>query len=172
MTTGVHVNLHAYAATHVATGMLRGLRQIIRGTGLDPAYLRDRWDVLERGIAAWLRSGHLQGLILEVYDPGRRRGDDLVGRFDFTIDYGYHADGDGDLWLDSDAVAFAVRKNGSYPSLCDYRVVADTSPGRPDVTGWSTTSLRSTTGFTRHSIGTAMTGGSLGAGLAYYTRSA
>jgi hypothetical protein len=172
MSTGVHVNLHTHAATHVATGMLRGLRQIIRGTGLEPAYINRRWDVLELGITQWLRSRHLTGLVLEVYDSGRPTEDDLVGRFDFTIDYGYHADGDGDLWLDSDAVDFTIRKNGSYPSRCDYRIIATTSPGRPDVPGWSTTTLRSTDGFTRHSIGTAMTGGSLGASLDYYTRSA
>lgn len=170
MTTGVHVNLHTYAATHVATGMLRGLRQIIRGTGLDPAVFSRQWEVLERGAAAWLRSGHLKALILEVYDPGRRTGDDLVGRFEFVIDYGYHPDGDGDLWLDSEAVAFAIRKNGSYPSLCAYRLIADTSPGYPAVPGWSTTTLRSTTGFTRHSTGTALSGAGLGAGLSYYTR--
>jgi hypothetical protein len=151
--------------------MLRGLRQIIRGTGLDPTLLRDQWEVLERGIAAWLRSGHLEALILEVYDPGRQASADFVGRFEFNIDYGYHPDGDGDLWLDSDAVAFAIRKNGSYPSLCAYRVVADTSPGYPTVPGWSTTTLRATTGFTRHSTGTALSGGGLGAGLSYYTRS-
>jgi hypothetical protein len=171
MSTSVHVNLHTYASTHVATGMLRGLRQIIRGTGLDPTLLTDQWEVLERGVAAWLRSGHLKALILEVYDPGRQANHDLIGRFEFDIDYGYHPDGDGDLWLDSDAVAFAIRKNGSYPSLCAYRVVADTSPGYPAVPGWATTNLRATTGFTRHSTGTALSGGGLGAGLSYYTRS-
>jgi hypothetical protein len=150
--------------------MLRGLRKIIIGTGLDPALLTEEWAVLERGIAEWLRSRHLQGLVLEVYDPSRRTGNDLVGRFDFKIDYGYHADGDGDLWLDSDAVAFAIRKNGSYPALCEYRIVADTSPGYPSVPGWTTTTMRSTLGFTRHNVGTAMTGGSLGASLSYYTR--
>ncbi|TMQ90357.1 HORMA domain containing protein [Actinomadura soli] len=171
MTTRVQVNLHTHAATHVATGMLRGLRQIVRGTGLDPARLVRQWDVLERGIAAWLRSRHLKALVLEVWDPALSSGQDLVGRFDFTIDYGYDADGDGELWLDADAVAFTIRKNGSYPSQCEYRVVADTSPGYPAVPGWSTTTLRSTRGFTRNSIGTAMTGASLGAGLAHYTRS-
>jgi hypothetical protein len=171
MSTGVHVNLHVYAATHVATGMLRGLRQIIGDTGLDPALLREQWEVLERGTAAWLRSGHLKGLILEVYDPGRPAGDDHVGRFDFHIDYGYYPDGDGDLWLDSDTVAFTIRKNGSYPARCEYRVLADASPGYPAVPGWTTGTLRSTAGLTRHSIGTALGGGSLGASLSYYTRS-
>ncbi|PZS04864.1 MAG: hypothetical protein DLM56_04575 [Pseudonocardiales bacterium] len=69
-------------------------------------------------------------LVLEVYDPRDSAGNDLIGRFDFTIDYGYYPDGDGDLWLDPDTVAFAIRRAGTYPAACSYRFVADTEPGR------------------------------------------
>ncbi|BCY07282.1 hypothetical protein [Actinoplanes sp. L3-i22] len=171
MTTAVRVNTHAHATTHVATNMLRGMKQIIQQSGLSITKIRGQWEVLEAGIAAWLNSGHLKGLVLEIYDPGKRVGDDLVGRFDFTIDYSYYGDGDGELWLDPDTVSYTVLKNGSYPSRCNYRLIADTAPGYPSVDGWSNTTLRSTAGFTRHSVGTAIGGGSLGAGLHYYTRS-
>jgi hypothetical protein len=171
MSTSVRVNVHTHATTHVATNMLRSIRQIVRESGLSTNKMRNQWTVLETGVATWLGSGHLKGLVLEVYDPGKPSGSDLVGRFDFTIDYTYYGDGDGDLWLDPDTVSYAVRKNGSYPSCCEYRLVADTATGYPDVAGWSTTTLRSTTGFTRQSVGTAIGGGSLGAGLSYYTRS-
>ncbi len=168
--TAVRVNTTVYATTHVATNMLRSIRQIVREAGLDPARLSDNWEVLETGVATWLRSGHLRGLVLEVHDPTLSSGGDLVGRFDFVIDYGYYTDGDGDLWLDPDTVSYAVRKNGSYPSRCGYRVVADTAPGAPRVDGWVDTELRSTAGFMRHSVGTAIGGGSLGASLVYYAR--
>ncbi|MDG4769968.1 hypothetical protein [Solwaraspora sp. WMMD792] len=171
MTTAVRVNAHTHATTHVATNMLRGMKQIIQQSGLSISKIRDQWEVLEAGIAAWLNSGHLKGLVLEVYDPGKHTGGDLVGRFDFTIDYTYYGDGDGELWLDPDTVSYTVLKNGSYPSRCTYRLLADTTPGHPPVNGWSTATLRSTAGFTRHSVGTAIGGGSLGAGLHYYTRS-
>jgi len=171
VSTSVRVNTSAYATTHVATNMLRSLRQIIRGSGLSTERMRRQWEVLERGVATWLASGHLQALTLEVFDPGKPADADLVGRFDFTLDYDYYSDGDGELWLDSDAVAFTIRKNGSYAPGCDYRFVATTAPGRPHVTGWSDTTLRSTAGFTRHAVGTTVGGGSLGAGLAYYARS-
>lgn len=172
MSSSVRVNTHAYATTHVATNMLRSMRQIIRESGLKQDAILGQWDVLESGIATWLGSQHLASLVLEVYDPGKPAGADLVGRFDFTIDYTYYGDGDGDLWLDPDTVSYTVRKNGSYPSNCAYRLVADTSPGRPDVTGWSNTTLRSTAGFTRHTVGTTIGGGGIGAGLSYYNRSA
>lgn len=166
--TSVRVNTYAYAATHVATNMLRSLRQIVRGAGLDPAKMTDEWEILERGVAAWMASRHLRALILEVYDPSLPSGRDLVGRFDFSIDYEYGADDDGELWLDPDTVSYAVRKNGSYPASCTYRFVADTAPGYPAVTGWSTTTLRSTSGFTKHSIGAAIGGATVAASLAYY----
>ncbi len=170
MSTTVHADLYTHTATHVATGMLRGLRQIIRDTGLNLALFDGQWEVLERGTAAWLRSGHLTSLVLEVYDPGRPVGADLVDRFDFEIDYAYDNGDDGDLWLDGDAVGYAIRKKGSIPAWCTYRVVAQRTPGAPAVEGWASTTLRSTDGFTRRSTGTALGGGNIGANLSYYTR--
>ena len=166
MTTAVRVNTATYSATHVATNMLRGLKRIIAGCGLDVTSFARDFAVLEQGVATWLRSGHLRELILEVWDP--KDPSRLVGRFDFTIDYGYYTSGEGDLWLDSETVAWAIRKNGSYPSQCDYRIVADNAPGRPNVTGWTNTTLRETSGLRRHCVGTALGGGSLGAGLSYW----
>lgn len=172
MNSVVRVNTHAYATTHVATSMLRGVKQIIRESGLRIDIIQNQWNVLENGLATWLNSRHLKALVLEVYDPTKPAGaDDRVGRFDFTIDYTY-GDGNGELWLDPDTVSYTVRKNGSYPATCSYRLVADTVPGYPPVEGWSDTTFRSTAGFTRHTVGTAIGGGSLGAGLSYYTRSA
>lgn len=170
MRTSVAVNVHTYSVTHVASNMLRSLRQIIRETGLSVQLMIDQWDWLERGVATWLESGHLKALILEVFDPSDRI-DDRRGRFDFNIDYGYYSGGDGELWLDPDTVRQAIRKNGSYPSSCSYRFVADVADGAPVVSGWESTTLRSTAGFTRHTVGTAVAGGSLGAGLSYYRRS-
>jgi hypothetical protein len=166
VSTTVRVSSAVYSATHVATNMLRGLKQIIAGCGLDATKFANQFEVLESGVSTWIRSGHLREFVLEVWDP--KNPDHLVGRFDFTIDYGYYGSGDGDLWLDPDTVAWAIRKNGSYPSLCDYRVVADTAPGAADVAGWSNTMLRDTSGLRRHSVGTALGGGSMGAGLSYW----
>ena len=170
MSTAVYVNTTTYVATHVATNMLGSIRSIIKGSGLDPGRIRESWAVLEEGIATWLASRHLKAVTLEVYDP-HKSGDDLVGRFDFTIDYGYYPGEDGDLWLDPDTVAYTIRKNGGFPARCEYRILADTTAGRPDVPGWTTTTYRSTAGFTRHAVGTAIGGGGLGAALAYYSRS-
>jgi Bacterial HORMA domain 2 len=165
--SAVKVGVGVYSATHVATNMLRGLKQIVAGCGLDTTKIMGEWSVLEAGVAAWVDSRHLERLVLEVWD--KKSLTSLIGRFDFTIDYSYYS-GEGELWLDPGTVAWAIKKNGSYPSGCDYRVVASTASGAPDVNGWSTTTLRSTAGMREHSIGTALGGGSMGAGLSYWKK--
>jgi hypothetical protein len=164
--SAVSVSTAVYSATHVATNMLRGLKQIIGGCGLDTSKIMGQWEVLEDGVATWVDSRHLEKLVLEVWD--RKSAKTLIGRFDFTINYNYYDNGDGELWLDPETVAWAIAKNGSYPSGCDYRIVATTSPGTPKVDGWSPTTPRSTAGMREHSIGTVLGGGSMGAGLSYW----
>ena len=164
--SAVSVSTAVYSATHVATNMLRGLKQIVAGCGLETSKIMGEWEVLEDGVSTWIESRHLKKLVLEVWD--KKSPTTLIGRFDFTIDYSYYGNGDGDLWLDPDTVVWAIKKNGSYPSGCEYRVVASTSSGAPSVDGWSSTSLRSTSNMREHSIGTALGGGSMGAGLSYW----
>jgi hypothetical protein len=164
----VRVNTAVFAATHLATNMLRSLKQIIIESGLDPGKLAEQWPVLEKGVSTWLASQHLRQLTLEVWDGGDP--DQLIGRFDFSIEYDYDADGDDELWLDPNTVHQAIRKAGSYAAQCEYRFVADNAPGRPDVAGWAPTEYRSTDGMRRLSVGTAVGGGSLGAKLSYYRK--
>lgn len=168
MTTSVRVSTRTHSVTHVATNILWGLRRIVRDCGLDQAKMTNQWSVLEAGTSVWLESRDLRALVLEVYDPRRPTGNDQVGRFDFTIDYGYYPD--GDLWLDPDTVSFAIRRAGTYAHACDYRFVADVAPGHSPVDGWSDTSFRSTAGMSRQSLGTGIGGGSIGTNLSCYGR--
>ncbi|MBK7625252.1 MAG: HORMA domain containing protein [Kineosporiaceae bacterium] len=172
MSTRVTVSTSTHATTYVADKLLYGVKRLVRGVGLPVTELMGDWAVLEKGIARWLATGHLTGLVLEIYAEGSSVPSGLVGRFDFGIDYGYVADGGGDLWFDTAAVAFALKKAGVSVTRCTYRVIATTAAGRPDVEGWSSTTLRSTAGFTQQPLGTAITGGSLGADLSYFRRTA
>lgn len=106
-------------------------------------------------------------MVLEIYNSVT---EELEGRFDFTIVRTYGEDDDGGFWLDTDEVRFAIRKAGLTPTNCGYRVVCDCAPGEPAVAGWRNTTFRSTDGFTTHAVGTGITAGSVGVGLAYYTR--
>ena len=165
---GVYVAVRSYthATTYVADNILRSLKNILLYSGLDPEKLVDDWEVLHRGIKTWIDSGHLRKVVLEVFDPGT---DGLVGRWDVNITYEWTG-GDGEFWTDTDAIRFAIKKAGVLPSSARYRVVANTAPGRPTVSGWSTTSLRSTQGMIEQRIGTSIEASGLSGGVSYYRR--
>jgi hypothetical protein len=166
MSTFVSVNTYTHSVTYVADNMLHSLKYIIRESGLNPEKLTDDWDTLQRGISKWLATQHMTGLTLEVYNP---RTDDLVGRWDFEIYYG--TAGNGSMWVNTEDIKYHIRKAGQWPSLCDYRIIVSTKPGRPDVAGWSRTSFHSTAGFIRQSIGTTIDGnGHISAGAAYWRK--
>jgi Bacterial HORMA domain 2 len=165
MSTLVAVNTYAHSLTYVTDKLLTSVKNIVRLSGLDPSKLANDWVVLERGIKVWLGSTHLKELHLEVYNPNT---DELVGRWDFEIFYGYN--GDGSFWQDPEAIKYHIRKQGLWPSLCEYRIVVTNQPGYPSVQGWSSTALRSTDGFVRQSIGTTIDGSGLSSGTSYWRR--
>ncbi len=167
MSTLVFVNTYTHSVTFVTAKMLTSLKRIITWIGLDPAKLTRDWEALERGIRTWLTSHHLQAVALEVYRPASQT---LVGRWDFDIEYGFSADGNGEMWTDTDAIWFAIAKCGLNPVGCDYRIVVDNKPGRPDVRGWGPTEFLSTQGFVRNSIGTTIGASPLASRTAYWRK--
>jgi hypothetical protein len=168
MTTGVSVSVRSYthATTYVADNILQSLKNILLYSGLDPDNLADDREVLHRGIKIWIESGHLQKIVLEVFDP---KSDALVTRWDVNITYEWTG-GDGQFWADTDAIRFAIKKTGVLPSSANYRVVAVTASGRPDVNGWSSTALRPTDGMVEQRIGTAIEASGLSGGMSYHRR--
>jgi hypothetical protein len=165
MSTFVVVNTYAYAVTYVTDKLLTSIKTIVRQSGLSPEKLTNQWPVLEQGVTAWLRSQHLEQLHLEVYNSAT---DALVGRWDFEIYYGFQ--GDGAFWVDPDAIKYHILKQGLWPSSCQYRIVATTKPGRPNVVGWSSTTLRSTDGFVKQGVGTAISGSGLSTATGYWRK--
>lgn len=166
MSTFVVVNTYTHSVTYVTDNILRCLQDIIRQSGLSPAKISTDWEVLERGIKKWIETKDLEELVLEVYNP---KTDDLVGRWDFEIYYGY-SDGSGSFYVDTEQVKYAIMKSGIWPSDANYRIVAKTKNGRPDVVGWSGTTFRSTDGFVKQSIGTTVEGAGLSASANYWRK--
>lgn len=168
MSTIVKVNTYSHSVTHVTDNILSGIKRIVLLSGLSLDKITQDWAILEAGIGKWLITRDLRSVTLEVYTASTSS---LVGRWDFDIDYSYTTGDDGELWADSDAIRFAIRKAGLIPSTCSYRILADTKPGRPAVTGWSSTNYLSTTGFTKRPIGTTIGATYLGTGTSYYSKS-
>lgn len=164
MGVSVSVRSYTHAVTHVADNILRSLKNILLHSGLDPARLAADYNVLQRGITTWIESGHLRKIVLEVFSPST---DKLVGRWDVHISYEWTG-GDGQFWTDTEMIRSAIKKAGLLPSSAQYRIVADTAPGRADVPGWSSTTFRSTAHMVEQRIGTTVEASGLSAVISYY----
>ncbi len=167
MSSIVAVNTYTYSVTYVTDKMLMSLRLIIKRIGLDPNRLIDSWKSTELAVKTWLNSRDLQAVMLEIYDP---ETDAFVGGWDFRIDYSYEIDDDGSMWVDTEAIRFAILKCGIIPSYCDYRIILETKKGRPDVPGWGPTTYRSRDGFVRQSVGTTIGTYSIGTNAGYWRK--
>src|SRR5436190_21791194 len=99
--TSVAVYSYTHSVTYVADNILRSFKDIIRLSGLDPAPLVENWSSTMLALKTWLGSGHLQCVILEVYNP---KTDAMIGRWDVDVVYG--AAGDGSLWTDTDQIKY------------------------------------------------------------------
>jgi hypothetical protein len=166
MSTFVAVNTYTHSVTYVTENILRSLQDIVRMSGLDPNKISDDWETLESGIRTWLDSKHLERIVLEVYNPST---DALIGRWDIDIAYDWNGDS-GRFWVDTDQIKVAIMKAGVWPSASKYRIVCSNKDGRSDVVGWTSTTLRSTTGMIKQSLGTTIEHNGLGAGASYYRK--
>lgn len=163
--TAVSVNTYTHSVTYVADNILKSLKDIIRMTGLDPSELVGDWELNRRGVAAWLDSGHLERVVLEIFDPATSL---LIVRWDIDVVYGYS--GDGGFFTDTEQLRYHIRKAGLAPSQARYRLLLHHSPGAPNVAGWSSATLRSTDGFSRQSLGSTIQHNGLGANTSYWRK--
>ena len=164
MPTTVSVFSYTHSVTYVTDNILRSFKDIIRLVGLDPGEMQ--WDVLHRGIHAWITSGDLQRIVLEIYDPV---ADELLGGWAVEVVYAYSVD-DGAFWTDTAAIRYAIKKAGGHPASCRYDIKVRNAPGAHDVPGWSSTTMRSTAGFVEQRIGTTVGASGLSGGFSYYRR--
>jgi hypothetical protein len=166
MSTFVAVNTYTHSVTYVTDNILRSLQDIVRMSGLDPSKISDDWETLERGLRTWLDSQHLETIILEAYNPTT---DALIGRWDIDITYGWNGD-NGRFWVDTDQIKAAIKKTGVWPIAAKYRIVCSRKDGSAEVVGWSSTTLRSTSGMIKQSLGATIEHSGLGAGAGYYRK--
>lgn len=158
---------YTHSVTYVTDNILKSLKDIIVLSGLDPAKFVESWESNKRAMKAWLDSGHLTKVVLEVYDPSN---DQLIIRWDIEIVYSWQAAGDGSFWTDTDQLRYAIKKAGVIPSLAKYDLILQNKNGRPDVEGWSSCSYRSTDGMAKQSLGTTVEHSGLGGQTGYWRK--
>jgi hypothetical protein len=164
--TSVAVNTYTHSVVYVADNILKGMKDVIRLSGLDPTNLVDGWSNTMLALQTWLESRHLERVVLEIFNP---KTDALVGRWDIDVVYTTGSD-DGGFWTDTEQIKYHVRKAGVAPSEAKYRLVLQNKAGRPDVDGWGPTEYRSTAGFVRHSLGSTIEHNGLGGNAAYWRK--
>lgn len=155
---------YTHSVTYVADNILKSLKDIIRLSGLDPAAFVDDWPSNLNAVKTWLDSGHLEKIVLEIYNSSN---DALIIRWDIEVVYSW-ASGDGSFWTDTEQLKYAIRKAGVLPSQAKYSLLMKTKPGRPDVSGWGTGTYRSTDGMVKQSLGSTVEHSGLGAQTAYW----
>jgi Bacterial HORMA domain 2 len=166
MGTLVAVNTYANTVTFVTEKLIRSLRYVITTTGLDPNKLVGDWKSYELAIQTWLTSGHLRVVTLEIVTPALV----LATRLDIEVSYSYGS-GEGSMWVDTDALKYAIAKFGVLPVSCTYNIKIENAPGRPDVIGWGPGTYLSTEGFVKQGLGTTIGTSSIGAQASYWRKS-
>lgn len=163
--TSVSVNTYTHSITYLADNILKGLKDILVYSGLDPSNLIGGRESNLLAIKTWINSGHLSSVSLEIFDP---RTDKLVFRWDLEVVYGWSDSGDGNFYADTDMLRYAIKKTGLLSSQLKYRLILSRKPGSPSVQGWSDCEFRSTTGMVKQSLGSAIQHNGLGANAAYW----
>ena len=164
--TSVSVYSYTHSITYVADNILKSLKDIIRLSGLDPSKLVSNWASNLNAISTWMTSGHLQRVVLEIYNP---KTNGLITRWEISIVYNWSS-GDGSFWTDTDQLAYHIRKSGISPSEASYQLLLDTKPDRPDIPGWRSATYRPTDGMVRQSLGSTVEHSGLGANAAYWRK--
>jgi hypothetical protein len=162
--TTVTVNTFTHSVTYVTDNILKTLKDILVLSGLNPTKFAGGWESNHRAIKAWIESGHLKSVELEITHP---QTGSLILRWDLTIAYGWGSD-NGSFWTDTDAIRFAIKKAGVMPFDANYRILLTCKPGEPAVSGWGDTQAASLDGFIRQTVGSAISHNGLGASASYW----
>ncbi len=159
---------YAYAPTHsivfLTDNLHTTLRDVIRENGLSPHNLAQSWETIERGIQTWLRSGHLNSIVVEFYKPGASVAS---ARWDFPI--GYTGSGvDDDMWPDKAYLRQLIAKSARPSSDCIYRILLCTDRGAPTVDGFTNCAFLSTGQLAARQAGTVIATGHMTAAAMYW----
>jgi hypothetical protein len=167
MSTHVYVQAYSrsYAVIFMSDNIRTVLREVIRENGLSPEKLLVHdWDTIERGIRAWLLSGHLTKIVVEFFRPGASIA---TARWDIPIRYA-GSGVDNDMWLDKAYLRQLIAKSARPTSDCTYRVLLCKDPGAPPVAGFSDCSFLSTGQLAARQAGTVIATGHMTAEVTYW----
>jgi hypothetical protein len=154
----------AHSIVFLSDNLRNTLREVIRENGLDPDKLMQDWQTIGRGIQTWLKSGHLNNIVVEFYRPGATAAS---ARWEFPI--GYAGSGvEDDMWLDKNYLRQLIAKSARPSADCTYRVLLCTDRGAPTVFGFVDCTFLSTGALAARQAGTVIATGHMTAGVTYW----
>ena len=122
------------------------------------------WETIERGIQTWLRTGHLNNIVVEFYKPWA-----LVASARWEFPIGYAGSGvDDDMWLDKAYLRQLIAKSARPTSDCIYRVILCTRLNAPKVDGFTDCPFLSTGQLAARQAGTVIATGHMTAAATYW----
>jgi hypothetical protein len=161
--TATAATTFTHVTKYFADKMLMLLGNIIRDSGLSMTQFTSIRSVLELGIKAWLQSGHLRKVTLQIFKPGTTT---LVRRWD--LDWDKCDAAESGFWVDIADIKYHLAKAGVVPADCTYNFLVDTKPEEPSVPGWGKGSYADTTGLKQFSLGTTVSAGGYGSQTSYW----
>jgi hypothetical protein len=168
MATQTYAYSRAFTQVHsivfLSDNLRNTLREVIRENGISPDKLVQDWGTIQKGIQTWLRSGHLNNIVVEFFRPGATASS---ARWEFPI--GYAGSGvDDDMWLDKNYLRQLIAKSARPSTDCSYRILLCTDPGRPYVEGFVDCSFLSTGNLAARQAGTVIATGYMTAAVTYW----
>ena len=163
--SSVRVNVTTQSITYVSEGVVDLFEAIITKLGLSTKYTEEHRDALLSGFTTWLREKSLEKVYLVVEEASGRAW--ALG--ELRIDYLLQGQ-TADFYDDLEAARYAAAKLGVPPTGVTYRIIAVTSAGASAVSGWSGTTMPSTSGMTRSRVGGAVGAPAIEASLALWRR--
>jgi Bacterial HORMA domain 2 len=154
----------AHSIVFMSDNMRNTLREVIREYGISPERLMQDWSTIERGIQTWLRSGHLNNVVVEFFKPGASAAS---ARWEFPVTY-TGSGVDDDMWLDKNYLRQLIAKSARPTSDCSYRILLCTDSGAPTVSGFTSCSFLSTGKLSARQAGTVIATGHMTAGVTYW----
>lgn len=154
----------AHSIVFLSDNLRNTLREVIRENGISPDKLVQDWGTIQKGIQTWLRSGHLNNIVVEFFKPGASASS---ARWEFPI--GYAGSGvDDDMWLDKNYLRQLIAKSARPSTDCTYRIILCTGAGALYVRGFSDCSFLSTGNLAARQAGTVIATGHMTAAVMYW----
>jgi hypothetical protein len=148
--TNVGVQVWARSTTYVSNEIIRVAQEIVQRRGLTMDYMHKHGELFVNSFRTWITGRYLHGVVLEIWEND---GGTLRERYDLNLSYDMNGNRSERFDTHIERLRSLLSQRHSLPPGAGYRLVVQLDAGAPELPGWSSTSLRDTTGLSRQNLG-------------------